>query len=225
MRNNLKIYTAALLNTLIVLFSSAMDQSHVDKQLRDIAEIEKTIAVQALLGAESEADATDKWQWSPLHLAAAKGYSGVAKALVKNTNANVDGRNQYHITPLHLAAGRRAESVVQILLDAGANPNAPDINLQTPLHWAALAGDEHIIRILFNAKAKPLAFNDHRMTPLQVAATYGHESATEYLEAITLYELLEYGASLDEIVSHESVEDLLEEYRRKNRARYRSNNP
>ena len=60
--------------------------------------------------------------------------------------------------PLHAACGRGLEGSVALLLEKGANANAPmcGINL-TPLHVAAAAARPAVVRLLIAARADPAA--------------------------------------------------------------------
>ena len=51
-------------------------------------------------------------------------------------------------TPLHCALRKRATKIVQMLLEAGADPNAPTENGYTALHQAAAEGQVGYLRFI-----------------------------------------------------------------------------
>lgn len=74
---------------------------------------------------------------TPLHVAASEGRLESAKRLtVAAAVADRGGE-----TPLHLVAGDAAAALVDVLVSAGAAPNARTTTGLTPLHTAALAGE------------------------------------------------------------------------------------
>lgn len=74
---------------------------------------------------------------------------------------------------LALAARRGSVSVVQVLLMAGADPNAVDDHLTTPLMVAAWYGREAAARVLLEAGASLTVASEHGVTPAHYAAFRG----------------------------------------------------
>lgn len=78
---------------------------------------------------------------------------------------------------------------MEILLEYGANPNAPDGNQDTPLHWAAFKNMDSCVLVLLDGGAKANALDYNQDTPLSWAVMKGN------LESVRL--LLDYGALPD----------------------------
>ena len=148
---------------------------------------------------------------TPLHLSAIHSYDvSVIEALIE-FGADVNARDDSGSTPLHWATidGVRPEMMVyydmndaihvsppdgylrariDVLLDAGANVNARDIDGSTPLHYAAARSpDPVIIQDLVAAGSDVNAIDLYGETPLHWAARY-----TSYPS--TIVALLEAGA-------------------------------
>ena len=98
--------------------------------------------------------------------------------------ASVDDRHR----ALALASQHGHADIVQMLLDAGEDPNRynPKANHghSTPLHQAALAGHEEVVRLLV-ARGARLDIKDtiYESTPLGWALYAGREHIVEYLRA------------------------------------------
>ena len=75
--------------------------------------------------------------------------------------------------------------VVQILIDAGADPNARDDELWTPLHGAAESGDKEVAKVLLKAGSDPKAKNNKGLTPLDIARNRGHRDVVQMLKRLT----------------------------------------
>jgi hypothetical protein len=117
-------------------------------------------------------------------LAAAAGLGRVAATHVMLAIASVDDRHR----ALALASQHGHADIVQMLLDAGEDPNRynPKANHghSTPLHQAALAGHEEVVRLLV-ARGARLDIKDtiYESTPLGWALYAGREHIVEYLRA------------------------------------------
>ena len=87
-----------------------------------------------------------------------------------------------------LAAAERHTDTVEVLLGAGADPNAANVLGRTALMFASSYGQDTIVKLLLDRGAKPnIVPNDHSSwTALMAAAARGH--------AITVALLLQNGA-------------------------------
>jgi uncharacterized protein len=67
---------------------------------------------------------------------------------------SVQDRGRWNSMPLHIAIHRKRSNEVKILLDGGADPNAPGEYGERPLHVAVRRGLFEIIEMLMRAGAR-----------------------------------------------------------------------
>jgi ankyrin repeat protein len=115
---------------------------------------------------------------TPLHIAAARGDVELVALLLTN-RADVKPLSLYLETPLQGAAACGKADVAELLLAAGADPNArADANASTPLHLAVSGGYRDVVERLLAHGANPNAtatINRRDTTPLMLAATDGND--------------------------------------------------
>lgn len=84
--------------------------------------------------------------------------------------------------PLHYAAREGHADIVQLLLAAGADPNAATrAGRATPLHRAAYTGSAAVVRLLLSGGADPTARDSDGQTPLHKAEARGHAEVAALL--------------------------------------------
>ena len=108
---------------------------------------------------------------SPLMLAAIKGEVAVSRRLVeRGARINLSGW-----TPLHYAASGPAAELVGLLLDRGAEVDAPSLNGTTPLMMAARYGSWEGVELLLARGADPNRRNQLDLGPVEFAAEAGRD--------------------------------------------------
>ena len=121
-----------------------------------------------------------QFSYTPLHHAAAKDASAMAKGLLEN-GADVNAQDNEGDTPLHIAAGNNASAVAKVLLENGADVNAQDNESDTPLHIAAGKDASAVAEVLLENGAQVNAKNKYGDTPLHSAAGKDASAAAEVL--------------------------------------------
>lgn len=96
-----------------------------------------SVLVQRLIASGADVNALDVNRWTPLHFAAQAVSATVAAKLIE-AGANVAIRDRFGNTPLFRAVFSSSGdgSVIELLLSAGADPNAPNESDVTPIKLA-----------------------------------------------------------------------------------------
>ncbi|OPB39783.1 glycerophosphodiester phosphodiesterase GDE1 [Trichoderma guizhouense] len=110
-----------------------------------------TVIVKMLVDAGVNINWTDKTGETALHVAARFGHDECARVILESKLQKVDveiTEKSYAWTPLHVAAVDGSLSVVQLLIDAGADVSKPDASGWTATEHASLRGHMQIARLL-----------------------------------------------------------------------------
>jgi Ankyrin repeats (3 copies)/Ankyrin repeats (many copies) len=121
---------------------------------------------------------------NPLHAAAYSGNFEVVRILIEYDPAYINARDEDGETPLFWASGGhnfKDGSVVQLLLEHGADINAQSQIGWTPLHVASFNGVLEVVRLLLEHGADVEAKDYSGKTALQIAAEEGHDEVVELL--------------------------------------------
>ena len=93
--------------------------------------------------------------------------------LLLDAGLDVMSVDNFGQTPLHYAVRNGNKIALGLLLEAGANPNAPDAEYgNTPLHLAATVGVDEIIQDLVNAGGDPKLPRNNDETAEQIFANF-----------------------------------------------------
>lgn len=125
---------------------------------------------------------------APVHTtideAIARGDADDVKRHLDRDSSLARGKPDAKLLPLHQAILRKQTKIVTLLLERGADVQAPDSSGRTPLHLGVERGDVPIVQELLRRKASPEQRDRIGWTPLHHAAAKGRiEIATLLLDA------------------------------------------
>ena len=89
----------------------------------------------------------DKYGWTPLTLAAKKGFCEIAAMLIKE-KADINAPDGNGATPITVAIKECRKGIVLLLLESGVDINQQDADGYLPIHHAIIQGNEDIIASL-----------------------------------------------------------------------------
>lgn len=119
-------------------------------------------------------------RWTPLQLAAHRGWLELCKELVEGGSEPNEQDNKKQ-TPLHFAAKAGKELVCQYLLSVGAELHTVDERGWNALHAAASTGRTNICIQLKEMGCSLESKTNDGLTPMLVAAKYGSSVLANYL--------------------------------------------
>ncbi|EJT68530.1 hypothetical protein GGTG_13899 [Gaeumannomyces tritici R3-111a-1] len=152
---------AAYRQAATVAFGAARPAAGVDPVVREIVNRQVRLLF------------TDEYHMEPttaLHIAIMSGSVDIARTLVKQGGADVDGVDWELSTPLHRAVNNGFGAGVDFLVEMGASTNRRDRNGNTPLMRAARAGRVDLCRLLIKGGADTTVRNLDSMTLLSCCA-------------------------------------------------------
>lgn len=127
--------------------------------------------------------------FTDLMVASYFGHRAIAKLLLE-TGADTEVKDGlYGRTPLSWAANQRNDTLVQLLVEKGADIEAKEEDSQTPLLRAAMYGNEAMVRLLVEKGADIEARDKDGQTPLLQAVGYENEAM--------VWLLVEKGANIE----------------------------
>jgi len=156
-----------------------------------VARSENTAAAEVLLAAGADVDAREAWKGqTAIMWAAARGRPGMVRVLAAH-GADVDARSAVHdwprqttvfprakylpsggLTPLLFAAREGCAVCIEVLIEAGADPNLPDPDEVTPLLMALLNARFDAAAALLDADVNVNKWDAWGQTPLYAAVDY-----------------------------------------------------
>jgi len=123
--------------------------------------------------------------FTPLGLAIFFRQPTVAKLLI-DAGANVDAKasNTLQVAPIHAAVARSDYATLQLLLEAGADPNVTQQRLMRPIHEASAAGNLPVVAMLLLYGADATARNEEGKLASDFAYQAGHQALGDRLALI-----------------------------------------
>ncbi|EPE29826.1 Ankyrin repeat-containing protein [Glarea lozoyensis ATCC 20868] len=192
------------------------DEDYGQTPLSHAAEGGHQEIVEMLLAAGAERTSQDNVSGrTPLLWPVANGHETIVINLLEESASDqLDLTDKQSFTALHTAIARGEPSIIEILLDQGANIEARAFSIDlTPLAYAAAVTTKlEVVSALLFRGASLSALNQWSLTPLEVAIKFG---TVDVVKAIT-----EKGASLSTRAFHVSPLELAITYKRKDVGSY-----
>ena len=145
-----------------------------------IQQNQKSKVAKLLSETETDINAKDNYNDTPLHLAVELNNLKMVKLLL-GKGAKVDLKNAFDETPLHKAAYSDNIKIINLLLKYRAYIQAETQNGSSPLHTAAKQNQFGTACYLISKGADVNAKDDKDWTPLHVAANNGHHKIIRIL--------------------------------------------
>lgn len=177
--NNQSVHEAPVKNKKRDQESSSLISKLIGYPMNDVQNFEMRIDV--LLRYEANPNALTSSGWNLLHYIARLGRNTRDFMEILYEHAS-NSEPISGITPLHIASANNFQSIVDVLMNAGADVNAKIQYDQMPMHLALRSNHTEILKILIKRGAD-VNCKDTRaqLTPLQLALSENHEDAAVIL--------------------------------------------
>ena len=138
--------------------------------------------VKVLLKAGSNPNITSNERYTSLHAAVNGGYSRTIISKIIDHGADVNVTNKKNVTPLMIACHKRITYAINILLNAGADPNISDAKGNTCIQNAVGKGcSKDALETIVNHRADVNAVNKKHATALMIACASSNKDAINVL--------------------------------------------
>eukprot|EP00928_Gymnodinium_smaydae_P043906 TRINITY_DN2933_c1_g3_i1.p1 TRINITY_DN2933_c1_g3~~TRINITY_DN2933_c1_g3_i1.p1 ORF type:complete len:840 (+),score=96.83 TRINITY_DN2933_c1_g3_i1:95-2614(+) len=140
---------------------------------------------QSLLLAKAPVDEfghDEECPFAALHVASERGHVAVVKLLLgARASVGIEDASEYEATPLWRASRAGSCSVVGVLLNASAVPDAEINDGSTPLHIASAAGHRDVVRVLLGGRASLEHQDGNGLNALSYACMKNHANVVMLL--------------------------------------------
>ena len=132
-------------------------------------------AINILLNAGADPNVTDYMGAACIHHVVGEGCSKDVLEIVVNHGADIDAINKTNATALMLACEKGKKDAIDVLLNAGANPNFADADGDTCLHYIARNDCcTEVVQAVISHGADVNVMNENNVTALMIACVRGN---------------------------------------------------
>jgi ankyrin repeat protein len=156
--------------------------SEPELDIFEASTVGRTARVEQLADAGADLGRKSPDGFTPLHLAAFFGHTATVGSLLRRSApVDVVSENDLGVRPLNSAVAGGHSEIVRLLLEHGADPDAPERAGYAPLHAAAENGDVESTRLLLAAGADPSPAGPGGRSPSDLAREKGHDAVVDLI--------------------------------------------
>ncbi len=182
------LQTACLVLALLSSGGCRRKPEPVSGSLHEAVRRGDAVEVHRLIAGGANVSEIDERGHTPLYVVAGPGGGSVEVAEVliaagADVNTQCRALHGGAETALHRAVESGHGDLLALLIDQGADVNAPGVGRETPLHGAARRGQADMVKLLLAHGAQVDGGSPQTETPLHIAAARGHEDVVRLLLA------------------------------------------